>query len=123
MKIDRDIVMLEKSLGKSDFVFARKLIENNLAKYSNPSIFSKVSLDTLAFINSIILLNEGGNREAFSRETQLIVQYINKLAYDGNLTQLKRYSELNKELLENPKVYNILSADAKLFIPKPQEVL
>jgi len=115
--------MLEKSLGKSDFVYARKLIENNITKYNSPSVLSQVSIDTLAFINTIILLNENGNKEVFSRETQLIVQYINKLAYDGNFTQLKRYSELNKDLLSNPKVYNILSADAKVFIPKPQESL
>lgn len=120
MKIDRDIVLLEKSLGKSDFVYARKIVENNLKKFSSASVAAKVSMDTLAFINSILMLNSEDNKDLYSRETQLIVQYINKLAHDGHLTQLKRYTELNRDFLSNPKVYAILSADAKIFVPKPE---
>lgn len=121
MRIDRDLVILEKAIKNSDFVYARKLVEANLAKYSSTTTLSNVSLDTLAFINSVILINSGENKDLYSRETQLIVQYINKLARDGSLTQLKRYCELNKSFLSNPKVYDILSADAKVFVPRPSE--
>ena len=120
MRIDRDIVLLEKTIGKSDFVYARKIIESNLEKFSSSSVMSKVSMDTLAFINSILMLNSNENKDVFSRETQLIIQYFNKLAHNGHLTQLKRYSELNRDFLANPKIYELLSADAKVFIPKPE---
>jgi len=118
MRIDRDVVLLEKNLGKSDFVYARKIIESNLEKFSSSSVISKVSMDTLAFINSILMLNSNENKDVFSRETQLVVQYINKLAHNGHLTQLKRYLELNRDFLANPKIYELLSEDAKVFIPK-----
>lgn len=122
MRIDRDLILLEKTLKKSDFVYARKIVESNLEKFKNSSVASKVSIDTLAFINSVLMLNSDNNKEVYSRETQLIVQYINKLASDGHLTQLKRYSELNREFLSNPKIYEILSVDAKVFVPKPKEI-
>ena len=122
MKIDRDVVLLEKTIGKSDFVYARKIIESNIEKFSSASVAARVSMDTLAFINSILMINLDENKDLYSRETQLIVQYINKLAHDGHLTQLKRYAELNKEFLSNPKVYEILSANAKIFVPKPNVI-
>lgn len=122
MKIDRDVVLLEKTIGKSDFVYARKIVESNIEKFSSASVVAKVSMDTLAFINSILMINLDENKDLYSRETQLIVQYINKLAHDGHLTQLKRYVELNKEFLSNPKVYEILSANAKIFVPKPNVI-
>lgn len=122
MKIDRDVVLLEKTIGKSDFVYARKIVESNIEKFSSASVVAKVSMDTLAFINSILMINLDENKDLYSRETQLIVQYINKLAHDGHLTQLKRYVELNKEFLSNPKVYEILSANAKIVVPKPNVI-
>lgn len=123
MRIDRDVVVLERTLRKNDFEAARKIVEDNLEKYSSSAVTAKVSIDTLTFIKSILMLNSDDNSELYSQETQEIVRYVNKLAYEGHLAQLKRYSDINRHFLTNPKVYNILSDDAKVFVPKPEGVM
>lgn len=120
MKLDRDIVFLEKSIAKSDFASARVIIENNLEKLSNPRIRSNLSMEALTFLNCVIELNKEDNNVLFSRETQLIIRHINALANDCKFAELKSYAFLQKELLSNPKIYNALSEDAKIFLPKPQ---
>lgn len=118
-KIDREIMILEKMVKKSDFVAARRIIELNLEKFKSPAIRQHLSIDTVTLINSVILFNEEDSKDVFSRETQLIIQYINKLAYQGSFPTLKRYCFLQSALLSNPKVYALLSSEAKILIPQP----
>ncbi|HWI48243.1 MAG TPA: hypothetical protein VNU45_08495, partial [Rummeliibacillus sp.] len=121
MKLDRDIVFLEKSIAKSDFSLARKLIEHNIEKLSNPRVRSKLSMEALTFFNCVIQLNsESNNNDLYSRETQLIIRHINSLAYGCKFAELKSYAFLQKDLLSNPEIYNALCEDAKIFLPKPK---
>ena len=120
MKLDRDIVFLEKSIAKSDFSSARKLIENNIEKLSNPRVRSKLSMEALTFYNCVIQLNSESNHDLYSRETQLIIRHINSLAYECKFAELKSYAFLQKDLLSNPEIYNALCEDAKIFLPKPK---
>lgn len=59
MKIDRDIVYLEKFIANNDFPSARKIVEQNLDKFTKPRIRSQLSLDALTFLNCIIQINDG----------------------------------------------------------------
>lgn len=122
MKLDRDIVFLEKSIAKSDYASARTIIENNIEKLSSPRIRSKLSMEALTFLNCVIQLNDKSNQDLFSRETQLIIRHINSLAYDCRFAELKSYAFLQKDLLSNPKIYNALCEDAKTFLPKPKNI-
>ncbi|MEX3623526.1 hypothetical protein [Viridibacillus arvi] len=122
MKIDRDIIKLERSIAKSDFILARKIIENDLNKFLSPTVRKELSLEALSLVNSIVELNQDDNKEVYSRKTQLIVQHINKLAYNGQFQDLRRYCSLHEDLISNPKIYNILSADVKIIIPDPSKV-
>lgn len=122
MKIDRDIVYLEKFIAKGDFPSARKIVEQNLDKFTKPRMRSQLSLDALTFLNCIIQINDGKNKNIYSREIQLIIRHINNLAYDCKLSELKCYVYLQKDLLSEPEIYNALSEDAKVFIPKPKKM-
>lgn len=120
MKIDREIMMLEKTLAKSDFIHARSIIERNIHKFSSPTYRRQLSIEALTLMNSVILINSSENKEVYSRETLLIIQYINSLARNGRLQELKRYSLLQAKLLSNPKIYSSLCLDAKALIPPPE---
>ncbi|WP_397538475.1 hypothetical protein [Rummeliibacillus pycnus] len=122
IKLDRDILFLEKSIAKSDFTSARIIIEHNKEKLSSPRIRSKLSMEALTFLNCVIQLNSESNQDLLSRETLLIIRHINSLAYDCKFAELKSYSFLQKDLLSNPKIYNSLCEDAKTFLPKPKNI-
>ncbi|SOC18057.1 hypothetical protein SAMN05880501_11027 [Ureibacillus xyleni] len=119
MKIDRDILLLEKAIGKSDYSLARKIIELNEEKFKRPYIRSKLSMEALTLLNCVHDLNDESNKELYSRETQLIIRHINKLAYDCRFSEIKRFTFLQKDLLSNPKIYGALSSDAKALIAPP----
>lgn len=121
MKIDRDLAYLEKFIAKNDFPSARTIIEQNFKKFSEPNYRSKLSLNALTFLNCILQLNEQTDKKFYSRETQLIIRHINKLAHECKLSELKGYVFLQKDLLSDPQVYNSLNEDAKVFIPKPKK--
>lgn len=120
LKLDREIVLLEKYIGLSDFVQARKIIELNLEKFKQQNVKNKLGLEALSLVNSVIAINTDENKIVYSRETQLIINYLNTLARDSNITTLKRFSKLHEPLLANPKVYDLLSRDAKILIPRPK---
>lgn len=122
MKIDRSISFLEKLIAKNDFPSARKIVEENMKKFTNPAIRSQLSLDALTFLNCIVQINDGKEKNIYSRETQLIIRHINNLAYNCKLNELKCYIYLQKDLLSEPEVYNSLSEEAKVFIPKPKQL-
>ncbi|WP_010289898.1 hypothetical protein [Kurthia massiliensis] len=116
MKIDRHIVTLDRCVATGDLVQARKIIESNLDYFLTPRIRNQLRLDSVALINSIVQMKEHGGGEVFSRETQLIVQHINKLAQDGKIIEIIRYAKHQAELLANPKVYALLSTNAKAIL-------
>lgn len=120
MKLDREIVLLEKYIGISDFVQARKIIELNLEKFKQQNVKNRLGLEALSLVNSVIAMNTDENKVVYSRETQLIINYLNTLARESNITTLKRFSKLHEPLLSNPKVYDLLSSDAKILIPRPK---
>lgn len=120
MKFDKEVHRLEKAISKSDFVEARRIIELNLDKFKDTSVRIHLKLDVLDFINTVLMLNETEEEATFSRETLLIIQHINKLAYDGSFNALKRYCSLHEKILYNPKIYNLLSDNAKFLIPAPK---
>lgn len=119
MKIDRDIISLEKAIGKSDYLQARKIIELNESKFKKPHIRSKLSMEALTLVNYVHDFNNEKNDELYSRETQLIIRHINKLAYNCEFSEIKRFTFLQKDLISNPKIYNALSSDAKALIAPP----
>lgn len=119
MKMDREVVLLERAVGKNDYPQARKIIELHFDKFKKPFIRSKLSMQALALLNCVVDLNDEDNKELYSRETQLIIQHINKLAYDCRFSEIKRFTFLQKDLLSNPKIYNALSSDAKALIAPP----
>lgn len=120
MKIDREVVYLEKSIAKNDYASARTIIEYNIKKLTSPGIRSKLSMEALTFLNCVLELNDEKNRDLYSRETQLIIRHINSLAHDCKFVELKNFAFLQKELLSNPKIYDSLNEDAKIFIPQPR---
>lgn len=122
MKIDREVILLERYIAQSDFVQARRVIESNLEKFKSMRVRSQLSLETISLINSVVIFNEGDNKELFSRETQLIIQHINKLASSGDLTGLKRYVSFHESLLSNPRIYNMLNTDARILAPQPKKL-
>lgn len=122
MKVDREIVYLERSIASNDFAHARTIIEHNADLFSKPSIRSKLSVEALALLNSVLQLRDGSNKDLYSKETQLIINHLNSLARDCRFSEIKRFSEMNKELLSNPQVYNLLNSDAKAIIPQPNIV-
>lgn len=115
MKIDRNIVTLDRCVASGDLVQARKIIEANLDYFLTPCIRNQLRLDSVTLVNSIVQMKESGDM-AFSRETQLIVQHINKLAQDGKMIEIVRYAKHQAELLANPKVYDLLSTNAKAIL-------
>lgn len=119
MKIDRDVLLLERAISKSDYPQARKIIELNFDKFKNTYIRTKLSIEALTLVNCVVDFNDDNN-ELYSRETQLIIQHINSLARDFRFAEIKRFSFLQKELLSNPKIYNALNADAKALIAPPK---
>lgn len=121
MKIDRDVLLLEKAISKSDYPQARKIIELNFEKFKNSFIRAKLSMEALTLVNCVIDFNDDANKAVYSRETQLIIQHINSLARDFRFAEIKRFSFLQKELLANPLIYNALNADAKALIAPPKE--
>lgn len=122
MKIERGIILLERAIAHSDFVGARKIIEKDLNKFDSLSVRKKLSLEALALVNSVVLFNQEDykDKDVVSRETQLIIQHINKLAHNGEFQYIKRYCLMHEKLLSNPKVYAFLSANAKVLVPEPQ---
>lgn len=122
MKIDRDIRLLEICIAKSDFIKARRIIESNLKAFTLLQTRERLSMDALALVNSVTQLNAGDNEKLYSRETLLILQYMNQLASKGKLAELKRYSNLHKDFLSDPKIYDALSSEAKIIIPAPKKV-
>lgn len=121
MKLEREMIYLEKAMKENDFAKARNIIESSLDVFTRPNIRAKLSMEALTLLNCIIELNDGANKYVYSRETQLIIQHINSLAYDCRFAEIKRFTFLYKELLANPKIYSFLSADAKAFIAPPKE--
>ncbi|RUL53561.1 hypothetical protein [Lysinibacillus antri] len=119
MIIDREILLLEKAIGRSDYPGARKILELHAEKFRRPHIRSKLNMEALALLNCVDELNNEDNKELYSRETQLIIQHINKLAYDCRFSEIKRFTFLQKDLLANPKIYNALNSDAKALIAPP----
>ena len=120
MKFDKEVHRLEKAISKSDFVEARRIVELNLDKFKETSVRVHLKLDVLDFINTVLMLNETEYEATFSRETLLIIQHINKLAYDGDFNALKRYCSLHEKILSNPKIYNLLNDNTKFLIPAPK---
>ena len=121
MKIDRDVLMLERAISQSDYPQARKMIERNLDRFKKPFIRSTLSMEALALLNVVLDFNKDEeNKELYSRETLLIIQYINKLARDSRFSEIKRFTFLQKDLLSNPKIYNALNSDAKALIAPPK---
>ena len=121
MKIDRDVALLEKSLEKGNLIKARTVIESNMKAFTSPAIRNQLSMMALTLVNIVVDMNEGVYKDIYSRETQLIIAHINKLARDCKFNDLKRYAFLQSELLSNLKVYDMLSADAKIFIAPPKQ--
>lgn len=115
MKIDRNIVTLDRCVASGDLVQARKIIEGNLDYFLTPRIRKQLRLDSVALINSIVDMKENGGDE-ISRETQLIVQHINKLAQDGKIIEIIRYAKHQAELLSNPRIFDLLSTNAKVIL-------
>lgn len=122
MRVKREIVHLERAIANNDFAHARSIIEHNVDAFSKPSIRSTLSVEALALLNSIIQLHGDSNKELYAKETQLIIKHINSLARDCRFAEIKRFSEMNKVLLSNPQVYNLLNSDAKAIIPQPNIV-
>ena len=121
MKLDREVVLLEKAIAKSDYPQARKLIELHLEKFKKPDVRSKLNMESLTLLNCVLSLNDEENKEIYSRETQLIIQHINMLAREFRFAEIKRFSFLQKDLLSNPKIYNALNSDAKALIAPPKQ--
>lgn len=119
MKVDREIVHLERAISSNDFAHARSIIANNIDTFSKPRIRSKLSVDALAILNSVYHAQNDSNKDVYARETQLIINHLNSLARDCRFAEIKRFSELNEQLLSNNQVYNLLNADAKAIIPRP----
>lgn len=115
MKIDRNIVTLDRCVASGDLVQARKIIESNLDYFLTPRIRKQLRLDSVALINSIVDMKENGGDE-ISRETQLIIQHINKLAQDGKIIEIIRYAKHQAELLSNPRIFDLLSTNAKVIL-------
>lgn len=115
MKIDRNIVTLDRCVALGDLVQARKIIESNLDYFLTPRIRKQLRLDSVALINSIVDMKENGGDE-ISRETQLIIQHINKLAQDGKIIEIIRYAKHQAELLSNPRIFDLLSTNAKVIL-------
>lgn len=120
MKFEREIRILEKAVAQNDYVMARRVIELNIEKFNQPSIRNQLTLDAVTLINCVTSFNEKDQKNVFSRETQLIVQHINKLAQTGSFVTLKRYCSLQSSLLTDPKIYEQLSNDVKILIPQHQ---
>jgi len=121
MKIDKDVRLLEKSIKEGDFVRARNIIELNPKHFSAQAVRNKLSMDALTLVNIVNQMNEGENKDLYSREIQLIVAYINSLARKGNFSDIKRYTSLHSDLLSNPKIYDMLNSDAKIFVAPPKQ--
>lgn len=121
MKLDREVMLLEKAVGKSDYPQARKIIELHLDKFKKPDVRSKLNMEALTLLNCVLSLNDDEHKEVYSRETQLIIQHINMLAREFRFAEIKRFSFLQKDLLSNPKIYNALNSDAKALIAPPKK--
>lgn len=121
MKINRDLHLLEKCIKNGDFVLARRIIELNINEFTTPRIRKQLSMEALTLLNIVVQLDDSSENEIYSRKTQHIIGYINSLARKGDLMSLKYYASLHKELLSNPKIYELLDADAKIFIGPPNK--
>lgn len=120
MKIDREVLLLERAISQSDYPQARKIIEIHIDKFKKSFIRSTLSMEALALVNVVLNLNDDvENKDVYSRETLLIIQHINKLARDFRFAEIKRFTFLQKELLSNPKIYAALNSDAKALIAPP----
>ena len=120
MKIDREVLSLERAISQSDYPQARKIIEIHIDKFKKSFVRSTLSMEALALVNVVLNFHsDEENKEVYSRETLLIIQHINKLARDFRFSEIKRFTFLQKDLLSNPKIYNILNSDAKALIAPP----
>lgn len=122
MRLDREILLLEKAISKSDYPQARKIIELHFDKFKSTFTRSKLSMEALTLVNCVVDFNDDENKEVYSRETQLIIQHINSLARDFRFAEIKRFSFLQKDLLSNPRIYNSLNSDAKALIAPPKDL-
>ncbi|HWJ80362.1 hypothetical protein QUF56_13140 [Ureibacillus composti] len=121
MKVNRDLLLLEESIKNGDLAQARRIIELNMMHFKTPRIRNQLSIEALTLLNMVVQFNDSSTNEIYSRKTQLIIGYINNLARKGHLTSLKHYASFHDELLSNPKIYNLLNADAKIFIAPPNQ--
>jgi len=120
MKIDREVLSLERAISQSDYPRARKIIEIHIDKFKKSFVRSTLSMEALALVNVVLNFHsDEENKEVYSRETLLIIQHINKLARDFRFSEIKRFTFLQKDLLSNPKIYAALSSDAKALIAPP----
>ena len=104
MKIDREVLELERAISQSDYPQARKLIEIHIDKFKKSFVRSSLSMEALALVNVVLNFHsDEENKELYSRETLLIIQHINKLARDFRFAEIKRFTFLQKDLLSNPK--------------------
>lgn len=119
--MNKDLHLLEKSIRNGDFVHARRIIELNMKLFTTLEIRKQLSMEALTLLNLVVQFNDSSKNEVYSRKTKLIIEYINNLARNGDFTSLKRYVLFHAELLSNPQIYKLLNADAKVFIPPPEQ--